>query len=301
MSWNAILTFIRVYSAERFNWSFLAMLGKSKLAQATILTPFIGQFIIYGADLEILQKYFDYTNLNWLYWSLLLICGAQASFLLLCPSNIKLYPHKSEYIDKIGNSISQLQEDKLFARNLSQDVKDRIVDLGEEFCGERSPHAGELLSRMNIDQRSTMKNLFFDTNNLRRGSTNREECNIIIENSILNSINTFQHVIRGAKVTALIDWIAIGMLIEADLEFQKEKKLIENKEPIFKDSINLIRLRISDKFRIDHIENLYNIENNQYRIIIYLTTLLYFSGSLYFAINTPQIIFRAISSGISAM
>lgn len=71
------------------NWSHLAVFGNTHIAKAVVLSPLIAQ-IVQRAE-PLVFKYFGFTQIAWMYWSLMLLALGQLFYTLFCPREIKKY------------------------------------------------------------------------------------------------------------------------------------------------------------------------------------------------------------------
>lgn len=78
-------------------WSALSYIGKNPISKLIIFAPIVAQVLLHTPQPSVLNG-FDFQWLHWAYWSVILFSMGQLIYTLKCPSNIKEFPNRHNYI-----------------------------------------------------------------------------------------------------------------------------------------------------------------------------------------------------------
>lgn len=265
-------------------WSHLASLGNHPISKLTIISPFLAQVLLSDQKLihEFLVRQLDWSQIEWLYWSLICLSIGQLIFLFNCPKEIKQFGTLQNYISSQVQALSDSSIDALFFEkiklffipyggSLSVDSVDTNYD-GDVHCVVRDAAANQ---GQRIDSDGS---IITPRTPLYEGHWT-EFANFItsLQNNIYNGFNCG---VVGTHLSILIDLIvskenrgedstAFGSLIECILKY-----------------------RLAPQWKILVLEDRFEYLNLTKRFTRYLCGAFYAIGLSYFLWHTPVLVWN---------
>lgn len=86
------------------DWATLSYAGKNPVSKLVIFAPIVAQILIRELGSNAFIESLNLWWLDWAYWSLISFAIAQIIYILACPSDIKAYPNRHEYIQSLNNT-----------------------------------------------------------------------------------------------------------------------------------------------------------------------------------------------------
>lgn len=277
-SLSTIVVRKRIYP-NKLRWRHVAAIGNNPFAKVSIIAPLVAPFVLYTNKLaEFINSHFDLNvsanGLPWLYFSLISLSVAQFTYNLRAPITIKEYSTRNDYVANGG------------------------ADLGEsDWKGVSAMLANRLLAQHGKSPFaiSSVKEL--------EGAVRR---NRLVEQNFLDPART-----------ALGHYWKTGKLLSAHNEYlqktinQYEKILWaddfpDNKKHELKELLSLSDTQYRDAHLIEKCRKklrtlLYDSENADSRISLYLVSVMYLGGFSYFLWHIPNNFIKNLVSVVMAI